>query len=163
MRVSSCILSIVIALSSTFTWAGHKYEPRIPDQTVTPGDLCTRQDPDFDGYRYKEHIAYCERNVTPAQKRQIYDQYNIPKSKRHNYTIDHFIPLSIGGSNSRENLWPEHVKIKELRIDLEINTYYELERGNISQKEAIRIITEAKLNPPLGFDFSDEDPAAVLH
>jgi hypothetical protein len=155
MRITSGILSLIIAFSSV-TFAADKYQPRVPDQKLTPGDLCSTKNPDFDRHRYKEKIPYCERNVTTAQKSKIYEMYNVPESKWQNYTIDHFIPLSIGGSNAVGNLWPEHRKIKELRQDLEVEIFYQVERGEITQKEAIEIITDAKLNPPRAlFDLAD--------
>src|SRR5262245_32499514 len=82
--------------------------PMTPDPSETPGELCTDSDSDFYEYRYKEEIAYCKRNVSSQLKANIYDEYEIPKDERRDYTIDHFIPLSIGGSNHQVNLWPEH-------------------------------------------------------
>lgn len=160
MRIASCTLSIVVSLCLNLAWAGQpdtsRYYPRTPDAVKTPGHLCTPKDKDFVQYRYKEKIPYCTRNVTPTQKSRIYAAYNIPANKRHNYTIDHYIPLSLGGSNAPENLWPEHRKIKQLRRDLELELFYRLERGEMTQREAIEIITEAKMNPPAAlFEFAD--------
>jgi hypothetical protein len=47
-----------------------------------------------------------------------------------------------------ENLWPEHRKIKETRINLELELFIDLHDGEISQKAAIDKIIDAKLNPP---------------
>lgn len=124
-------------------------EPVIPDPELTPGELCDTRDSDFKEYRYEERIPYCERNVTSSRKKDIYRDYNVSLKKKYNYTIDHFIPLSLGGNNSDENLWPEHIKIKELRKNLELETYLDLRDGRITQEEAINIIVEAKLNPPI--------------
>lgn len=156
MKFASIVVSAAICFSSlSGAWAA-KIEPRTPNPEITPGHLCSKRDPDFDGYRYKERIPYCERNVSQALKNAVYEAYSVPVNKRQNYTIDHFIPLSIGGSNAFENLWPEHKKLKEKRLFLELDTYLELERGEITQKEAIRRITEAKMNPPVSFVESDE-------
>lgn len=162
--MASKIISFVAAVVFGFSgaWAdsapviADKYYPRTPNPEMTPGHLCTRRDPDFTMVRYKEKIPYCQRNVSPNLKAQIYRQYKVPEAKWKNYTIDHFIPLAIGGSNHRSNLWPEHRKIKELRKDLEVIVYNQLRRGEITQKEAIEIITEAKMNPPSAFfDLAD--------
>ncbi len=118
--------------------------PLVPDPGMTQGDLCTVNDSDFSRYRYQENIPYCYRNVSWERRSKIYDNYNIPASCRHRYTIDHFIPLSLGGNNSDENLWPEHVLVKATRARLEQELYLALEFGEMSQKEAIGIIVRAK-------------------
>jgi hypothetical protein len=119
-----------------------------PDPKVTYGDLCTAQSPDFVGYRYQEKIAYCVRNVSRAEKARIYEIYHIPRKCRHEYTIDHFLPLSMGGSNQPQNLWPEHHNVKATRQDLEQDLFEELSSGQITQEEALREIVEAKTHPP---------------
>lgn len=119
--------------------------PLNPDPAQTPGHLCNKNDADFIGYYYEQKIAKCKRKVSSAEKAQIYENYGIPKESRGNYTIDHFIPLSIGGSNSFKNLWPEHYKIKETRQNLELQVFMHLRDGKITQKEAIHIIRFEKM------------------
>ena len=137
--------------------------PVAPEPEVTPGELCTTKNPDFKEFRYDERIPYCERNVSTGRKTFIYEVYAVRPSVRHKYTIDHLIPLSLGGSNSDENLWPEHKAIKALRQNLEWDLYLELSRGQITQEEAVEIIHEAKFNPPVdiqafeGVFYSAED------
>lgn len=120
--------------------------PLIPDQDMTPGHICEVSDPDFKEYRYHEQIPYCHRNVSSSRKKQIYAKYQIPKSCQHRYTIDHLIPLSVGGSNTNENLWPEHVLVKATRANLENQIYWSLRRGEITQEEAIETILFEKNN-----------------
>lgn len=122
--------------------------PLTPDQTTT-GTLCTPKDPDFKEYRYAEKIPYCERNVSRSLKDRVYDHYQIPSRCRHQYTVDHFYPLALGGSNDRENLWPEHVAIKRSRQNLETRLFAAMRAGQISQEAALREIEENKLNPQL--------------
>lgn len=124
-------------------------DPVTPDQGKTPGELCSTHDPDFKEFRYGERIPYCERNVTTQRKKDIYSLYFVPKHLHSNYTIDHYVPLSLGGNNADENLWPEHKKIKELRKTLEWDLYQDLKSGRITQREAIEAIIYAKHNPPL--------------
>ncbi len=115
-----------------------------PNPKVTTGIVCTTEDPDFDRHRYPERIAYCRRNVHSWTKDAIYLLYGIPERCHRYYTIDHFIPLSIGGSNDPRNLWPEHKKVKATRRGLEMDLYRALSAGEITQADAIRIVTDAK-------------------
>ena len=118
--------------------------PPTPDKTVSPGDLCTIENPDFKEMRYPEQIPYCKRNVTEERKVKIYEKYRIPKAERNQYTIDHIIPLSIGGSNSNKNLWPEHLTIKKARGTLEFDLYLALKNATMPQDVAIQTILDSK-------------------
>jgi hypothetical protein len=122
--------------------------PLAPNPNETTGDLCTRKNPDFKEYRYGEHIPYCNRNVSGGTKSAIYREYGIPAKCKSRYTIDHFIPLSLGGSNEPSNLWPEHKNVKATRPDLEMELYVALRNGEITQQEAIDQIIQQKMNPP---------------
>lgn len=118
--------------------------PVIPDPRSTSGHLCTEADIDYAERRYAESIPYCRRNVSRFERDQIYDDYGVPVECRHRYTIDHFVPLSLGGSNSPRNLWPEHVLVKAARPRLEWELYIALRDGQINQSQAVRIIIEEK-------------------
>jgi len=146
----------VVIFTSQFTFAATSIattlSPRTPDPEYTSGELCSEQDADFAGYRYEQKIVYCERNVTTEMKNEIYEYYRVPVAQRHNYTIDHFIPLSIGGNNNYKNLWPEHKKIKQTRLNLEQVLYEAVRDNRMSQEEAIHKIIEAKMNPPLSLE-----------
>jgi hypothetical protein len=123
--------------------------PFTPNQEMTMGQLCDPSDSDFKEYRYSEKIPYCSRNVASSTKTQIYKDYGVPFNCRKDYTIDHFIPLSIGGSNSKSNLWPEHKKIKALRQNLEMQLYEDLRDAKLTQAQALDIVFTEKLNPPV--------------
>jgi len=149
MRHSARLFLVGLLVSTLFfspSFAGSAISPEHPDQAQTPGDVCDKSDPDFHEYRYDEKIPYCARNVSTSVKAAIYEAYGISQKQRRNYTIDHFIPLSIGGSNETENLWPEHKLIKQQRPDLEHDVYLSLKNGELSQAEAIEIIVQAKMN-----------------
>lgn len=123
--------------------------PFVPDPKMTTGSLCTPENPDFERYRYKEQIPYCKRNVSSRMKAAVYRRYGVSSHCKSEYTIDHFIPLSLGGTNEFNNLWPEPKSIKALRQNLEYNLYKRLSAGKITQAEAVREIVHAKLNPPV--------------
>jgi hypothetical protein len=62
---------------------------------VTAQDVCVP------GYAKKV------RAVPAWLKRQAYAEYGITEYKPGDYEVDHLIPLSLGGSNSIRNLWPQ--------------------------------------------------------
>jgi hypothetical protein len=139
--------ALILSLSITCFASIDHIEPKAPHSEQTPGELCNKNDPDYHGDRYKEKIPYCQRNVSYHERQKVYEDYDVPAKIRSEYTIDHLIPLSLGGSNDLSNLWPEHKKIKALRPYLEQEVFEDLRDGRITQKKAIRIILEAKLNP----------------
>ncbi|MBX3017350.1 MAG: hypothetical protein KF767_05635 [Bdellovibrionaceae bacterium] len=138
--------------------------PLVPDPQLTPGFLCDVHDPDYAEDRYREKIPYCRRNVSSATKKDIYRVYGIPSRCTKRYTIDHFVPLSLGGDNSVQNLWPEHRNVKATRQNLEQKLYVQISKGQITQDEAVDSIYQHKLNPPRPVSGSDEcdrlDPQA---
>jgi len=75
--------------------------PVSPDPKLTTGSLCTRPVE----YRYPEHVKYCGRQVSPAEKDMIIRTYEkaggfqIYQIGRRKFKIDHYIPLCMGGSN----------------------------------------------------------------
>jgi hypothetical protein len=120
--------------------------PTSPDLQMTPGALCqsaTR-------FRYPEKIAYCERNVDSETKKQIiqdYDRrfgYRIQQMPRSQFKIDHFIPLCMGGSNTIDNLWPQHQSVFEITDPLEPVLCGKMAEGKLLQKDAVKLIVEAK-------------------
>lgn len=147
MRTRRLLPALVILFGYLFSSIGMALpEPLIPDPK-NQGALCDEQDKDFLEYRYAEEIPYCERNVSGRMKTLIYQDYGIDPECRYQYTIDHFYPLSLGGDNSRDNLWPEHRNIKRSRMNLENDLFKKISSGKISQREALQIIRQEKLNP----------------
>lgn len=118
--------------------------PVVPNEDKTPGSFCSDADKDFVEYRYSEQVAYCGRNVAAWVKNRVYRTYKVPDKCRTRYTIDHKIPLALGGSNSQDNLWPEHVLVKATRLELEDALYRKVNKGEIKVEEAIQTILKAK-------------------
>ena len=147
------LILLALLLNLSLTLDLHAF-PLVPDVKETPGDLCDTRNHDFAGYRFAEKVPYCRRDVSWELKQRVYDKYKIPRQCRREYTIDHFIPLSMGGSNHERNLWPEHRKIKQSRFDLETETYEKLLHGFLKRDEAYEIIRTQKMNPKLE-DISD--------
>jgi hypothetical protein len=77
--------------------------PILPDPKLTRGDVfdVTIQDMCVTGY------SRTVRTVPRALRNQAYKNYGITSSNPGDYQLDHLIPLSIGGSNSIRNLWPQ--------------------------------------------------------
>jgi hypothetical protein len=94
--------------------------PILPDAKLTPGDTfdVTAEDACVPGYAKKV------RAVPAWLKRQAYAEYGITQYKTGDYEVDHLIPLSLGGSNSIRNLWPQSTKTSPW------NSYVKDARGN---------------------------------
>lgn len=150
-------VSLFMSLQSFAGQIGNKKFPDGPDQRTTPGDLCKNSN----NYRYPEHIKYCERAVDPGLKAEIianYDRefgYDIRQLPRGDFKIDHFIPLSIGGSNDVKNLWPQHRSVYKYSDTIELQVFELISKGKIKQVDAIQAIKDCKLNLDRCSDISD--------
>lgn len=114
-----------------------------PDYSFTPGHLCTPSDPNFQEYRYDEHIPYCARVVTHAMKAEIAAHYGVPETDWSGYEFDHLIPLAIGGDSSIDNLWPQphgDPDGSQGKDRLEQQLYLQMKAGSLKQAEAVRQI-----------------------
>ncbi len=47
------------------------------------------------------------RAVPVSEKRQVFAEYGVTPQRGERFEIDHLIPLELGGSNDRRNLWPQ--------------------------------------------------------
>lgn len=145
MILRSFVVVVALTLSSA-SWASSI--PEGPNPEMTPGSLCTNSTT----YRYPEKIKYCDRSVSTGTKRKIIHEYDerfgftIEEMPRGDFKIDHFIPLSIGGSNDVTNLWPQHKSVYVHTDPLESEVFNLISEGKIKQAEAIRVIKECKLN-----------------
>ncbi len=137
-------LSLVVLSFSTFSFAADY--PRGPEAETTPGSLCQRGST----FRYAEHVRYCDRDVDSKLKNEIiqdYDKrlgYSIRSMPRGQFKIDHLIPLCAGGSNDRDNLWPQHKSVYDITDPMEPLLCQKMASGRLKQAEAVRLIREAK-------------------
>lgn len=139
---------IFVLLASTYGLAAGRQGtfPIEPNETITPGKVCDRPTE----FRYAEHIAYCERNVSTGTKAAVIRQYDvelgfsIEQMERMDFKIDHFIPLCMGGSNDSENLWPQHKSVYVHTDPIEQGLCDLMVRGQLSQSEAMIMIRQVK-------------------
>lgn len=139
------LFSLVLSLLVSFTVLAQDY-PTKPDSSLTPGVLCEHADE----LRYPERIKYCERDVESDTKYEVIQDYNeklgyqILPQQRRNFKIDHYIPLCMGGSNDKRNLWPQHKSIYQHTDELEMVACQKMASGRISQSRAVDVIKAAK-------------------
>ena len=102
MRRASLAFAFLVALGCSAL----AQPPILPDPKLTPGDAfpVSRADVCVPGYSKRV------RDVPIALKREVLRRYGVPSQDRRDYEIDHLIPLSLGGSNSIRNLWPQSRK-----------------------------------------------------
>lgn len=77
-----------------------------PNPKLTPGTTLnvTSHDVCVPGY---SSGANGVRNVPDSEKNAVYAAYGIKTHQAGEYEVDHFIPLTLGGSNDIRNLWPQ--------------------------------------------------------
>lgn len=76
----------------------------LPDPSCTPGAVFANATV---AQVCKAGYASSVRNVTQAEKDQVFAEYGITQHPSGAYEIDHLISLELGGSNDIKNLWPE--------------------------------------------------------
>jgi hypothetical protein len=73
-------------------------------------------------------------------KREVYNSYGITRWEKGEYEIDHLISLSLGGSNSKKNLWPQSYKTSpwnaHTKDQLEVKLLKVVRDGKVDMKEA---------------------------
>jgi hypothetical protein len=78
----------------------------LPDPVVTPGEA---QNISLAEVEKLASGAARVSNIPTDVKRAVYGAYGLSLDEK-NYTLDHLIPLCLGGSNSAKNLWPHSRK-----------------------------------------------------
>ena len=106
-RVMSHIMLVVALLLAPGFARGVRAQtqPLYPDPTLTPGDFfpdVTAADVCTPGY------ATAARHVPKSEREAVFAAYGVVPDATV-YTLDHFIPLNLGGADTTTNLWPEPV------------------------------------------------------
>jgi len=77
-----------------------------PNKDLTPGRIV----PDITKERVcaSGYARHMRNKLSDKTKLEVYRRYGIKKDSK-KFNIDHFIPLSLGGTNDIENLWVEPI------------------------------------------------------
>ena len=74
-----------------------------PDLSITPGEAGTDNLTEICQEYYSKLLVAVPDDIVSM----VYKEYNITSHKIHEYEIDHWIPIALGGDNNISNLWPE--------------------------------------------------------
>jgi hypothetical protein len=132
-----------VALAATATAAPAQDAIVYPDPSLTPGTI-----------RTTDVNAICStdtrtlRHGSRERSDLIFALYHIAPADQINYTLDHLIPLEIGGADVVDNIWPE--PRRSLAGEWDDTRKDELERrlgvlvcdGELDVREAQRAIAE---------------------
>jgi hypothetical protein len=107
----------------------------LPDRRLTPGATLPVTASDVCVVGYTKTV----RDVPAALKRDVYASYGRKPERGVCCEIDHLIPLELGGSNDRENLWPQRYEgewnaARKDRLERRLHAMFC--RGEISLKAA---------------------------
>lgn len=100
------ILAVLFLAAGTFSARAQQpaaTAPILPNPKLTPGDTFPVTLDDIKAKGYSATV----RDVPINEKRAVYAAYGITHWERGEYEVDHLISLSLGGSNSQQNLWPQ--------------------------------------------------------
>jgi hypothetical protein len=114
----------------------------LTSEIVLGFEKCSINDPDFSHIRRypKGSVEYCRRNVSRSTRMAIYEKCGV--SDTYNYTMDHRIPLFVGGNNSIRNLCPQLKSESTARFEGDL--FRSLERGEITPDQVLDAIRERK-------------------
>ncbi len=115
--------------------------PDVPNSVRTPGTTLDVTAADICVSGYAKRV----RNVPSAVKRQAYASYGVRSHEPGEYEIDHLISLSLGGSNSIRNLWPESFRTQPwnayVKDELENELHRRVCAGRIELAKAQYVIS----------------------
>ncbi len=103
----TAILFLTLTLNLPDLAAAQQRVQHLPDKKLTPGDSLRVSKDDLCKAEYTGPAD----KLTMALKRQVFDRYGVSPNAL-GYNVDHLIPVSLGGSNSLKNLWPQPLSDK---------------------------------------------------
>ncbi len=109
-----------------------------PKATLTPGYLCTWNDPDFSGAAYPEGIARCVRHVLKSQKTKVAMAYGLKDPDWSKVEFDHLIPLCAGGANDSRNIWPQPITQALGKDRVEDEVCRKMAAGTMTQAQMLK-------------------------
>jgi hypothetical protein len=116
--------------------------PFVPDPARTPGAALEVTAADICVPGYSKRV----RDVPTEVKRQVYASYGVRTHQPGEYEIDHLINLSLGGSNSVRNLWPQSFRTSpwnaRVKDELEVELHRRVCAGTLDLAKAQRIIAQ---------------------
>ena len=97
------LIALLLNLSLPGFGQAQERSSYLPNPKLTPGaahkvskdELCGARSKSFDG------------SVPISLKSKVFDRYRLRTDKATPYNIDRLIPVSLGGTNAIENLWPQ--------------------------------------------------------
>ena len=98
----TALLFLTLMLNLLHLAAAQERVQYLPDQRLTPGVSLRVSKDDLCNSGYTSPAD----KLTVAVKRQVFDRYGISPNAL-GYNVDHLIPVSLGGTNSLKNLWPQ--------------------------------------------------------
>jgi hypothetical protein len=102
--------TVPAALPQT-TWPNRALTPGAVDAAVTDASICAHDWAPGDPPREGGDLTYSKaaRHTSTHLKDAVFAEYAVvnPHDGGHSWEVDHLVPLSLGGRDVRENLWPE--------------------------------------------------------
>jgi hypothetical protein len=131
---------VLISFSLGLPLLAQQPQPILPDPRLTPGDVFEVSAADVCVPGYSKKV----RNVPQWMKEQVYREYGITQRRPGQYEVDHLVPLSLGGSNSIKNLWPQsyhtHPWNARVKDRLEYRLYRLIRSGQLDLATAQKAI-----------------------